>query len=55
MYMYIYIYIYRWVSNNETVFAFVFFEVKKMKLRKFEIIYICLRSHQNSVQRTDTK
>ena len=32
-----------------TVFAFVFFEVNKMNSRKFDIVYICLCSHESSV------
>ena len=42
-----------WFYNTGTIFTFVFFEVKKMKSRKFEIICICLCSLQSSVLNAD--
>ena len=56
----IYIYVYVWSHllvcrekrldfQTGTVIAFVFFRSKENESRKFEIIYVCLCSHQSSV------
>ena len=38
----------KYATNTAAVFAFAFFWIKKMKFKKFEIIYIRLWSHQSS-------